>query len=39
MLFCCARRDPIVLHVVRRLMPQRTMRLKLRLRNRRHEVT
>lgn len=36
---CCARRDPIVLHVVRRMMPQRTMRLKLRLRNRRHEVT
>ncbi len=28
-----------MLHVVRRLMPQRTMRLKLRLRNRRHEVT
>lgn len=33
------RRDPVVVHVVRRLLPHRTMSLKLRLRNRRHEVT
>jgi hypothetical protein len=33
------RRDPLVLHVVRRMMPRRTMTLKMRLRNRRHQVT
>lgn len=38
-LFRHACRDPIVLHVVRRMLPHRTMKLKLRLRNRRHEVS
>ena len=33
------RRDPVVVHVIRRLLPHRTMAVKLRLRNRRHEVT